>query len=91
MQTTSATQSSSNNCGAPPTDPRFLADTKDFTNLPPELDNIDWTQPISWGKYAPYPPSEDTVITDDSGKKTAPPLPLTPENTVPVFLNRILL
>ncbi|KAL7481912.1 hypothetical protein ACHAW6_007593 [Cyclotella cf. meneghiniana] len=71
--------------GPPPTDPKFLADEQDFTKLPPELGHIDWSQPISWGKYAPYPPSDDTVTTNESGERIAPPLPLTPENTVPSF------
>ena len=71
--------------GAPPTNPKFLADEKDFTKLPDELTEIDWTQPIAWGKYAPYPPSDDTTITDDSGEKVAPPLLLSPEGTKPTF------
>lgn len=70
--------------GAPPTDPKFLADAKDFTKLPAELAGIDFTRPISWGKYAPYPPADDTPAANN-GDKIAPPLPLTPEDAEPKF------
>ena len=69
----------------PPTNPEFLASEDDFTKLPSELADVDWNGAISWGKYAPYPPSNDTAMTDSSGEKIAPPLPLTPENTTPTF------
>ena len=71
----------------PATNPKYIAKEEDFTKLPPELANIDWSEPISWGKYAPYPPSEeDTSNSTSSEQQTiAPPLPLTPENTPPTF------
>ena len=71
--------------GPPPTNPKFIASEQDFTKLPPELASIDFTQPISWRKYAPYPPSDDTTTTNESGERIAPSLPLTPENTIPTF------
>eukprot|EP00956_Cyclotella_meneghiniana_P007287 scaffold9927_cov57-Cyclotella_meneghiniana.AAC.2 len=77
--------SSSRNRGPLPTDLKFLAKEEDFTKLPSELKDIDWTQPISWGKYAPYPPSNDTSTTNESGEIIAPSLPITPENTLPKF------
>ena len=76
----------------PATNPEFIAKEEDFTKLPPELANVDWTKPISWGKYAPYPPSEDDksagkdmMSASGSQQSIAPPLPLTPENTPPKF------
>ena len=76
----------------PETDPAFIAKEEDFTKLPSELSHVDWTKPISWGKYEPYPPSHDadaiTTTDDDGDKQTvalAPPLPLTPEGTAPSF------
>jgi tRNA-guanine transglycosylase len=73
--------------GPPDTDPQYLVKEEDFTKLPPELANIDWTKPISWGKYAPYPPSDDIIVsaTTSTTNNTAPPLPLTPEGTPPTF------
>jgi queuine tRNA-ribosyltransferase len=50
----------------------------DSSKLPAELQNVDFTPRITWGKYAPYLDSND-----DS--KVAPPLPLTPLDTPPVF------
>ncbi|KAL7496242.1 hypothetical protein ACHAWT_004463 [Skeletonema menzelii] len=76
----------------PETNPAFVAKEEDFTKLPSELAHVDWTKPISWGKHEPYPPSHDAItrITDDGDQQastvaSAPPLPLTPEGTVPSF------
>jgi tRNA-guanine transglycosylase len=83
---TSSATTHINRAAGPPTDPKFLADEKEFTKLPAELANIDWSHHISWGKYAPYPPSDDIAITNDAGEKIAPSLPLTPENVAPQFV-----
>ena len=96
MARTSSTSHQSSEYDEPPaTNPEYIAKEEDFTKLPPELANIDWSKPISWGKYAPYPPSEsdeDTTDTTTASNSTtgseqtiAPPLPLTPENTPPTF------
>ena len=71
----------------PPTKLEYIAKDEDFTKMPDELANIDWSKPISWGKYAPYPPSEEVDDTDTSTStlSTHIPLPLTPEDTVPTF------
>jgi len=80
----------------PPTKLEYIAKDEDFTKMPVELANIDWAKPISWGKYAPYPPSEEgddidtsTLSSSTTSKQqtyTTPiPLPLTPEDTVPTF------
>ena len=66
----------------PATNPAYIAKEEDFTKLPAELSSVDWTKPISWGKHIPYPPSADS---GDDTQRTAPPLPLTPENTPPTF------
>ncbi len=79
--------------GVPPeTNPELISKEEDFTKLPSELADVDWTKPISWGKYHPYPPSSDhdgnNAITDADGKvAAAPTLPLTPEGTIPSFKN----
>lgn len=51
----------------------------DYSKLPEELQNVDFSKRITWGKYAPYPDANDSSIT------AAPPLPLTPLDTKPVF------
>ncbi|KAL7539211.1 hypothetical protein ACHAXR_010879 [Thalassiosira sp. AJA248-18] len=79
---------SSSSTAPPDTNPDFIANEEDFTKLPLELANVDWTKPISWGKFAPYPPSEGETSKsdgDDAPRTIAPPLPLTPENTPPTF------
>ena len=48
------------------------------SDLPEELKHVDFTRRITWGKYAPYPDCNDDT-------KLAPPLPLTPLHTKPVF------
>mmetsp|Transcript_209 Transcript_209/g.398 ORF Transcript_209/g.398 Transcript_209/m.398 type:complete len:541 (+) Transcript_209:78-1700(+) len=67
----------------PTTNPDYVAKEEDFSKLPLELAHVDWKKPISWGKYHPYPPSEDT--SEDGGGTTPPSLPLIPENTPPTF------
>ena len=92
---------SSTSLDPPPTKLEYIAKDKEFTKMPDELANIDWTKPISWGKYAPYPPSEevddiDTSILSTNKQQTSTskqqstnttslPLPLTPEDTLPTF------
>ena len=77
----------------PATNPEYIAKEEDFTKMPPELAQIDWTKPIAWGKYAPYPlfdgsPSESESSSSSSSQQAtiAPPLPLIPEDTTPAFL-----
>ena len=73
----------------PATNPEYIAKEEDFTKMPPELAQIDWTKPIAWGKYAPYPPSLFDASSESSSSSrsqqatTAPPLPLIPEDTTP--------
>jgi len=76
--------SSSATASPPATNPEYIAKEEDFTKLPTELAQIDWTKPISWGKYAPYPPSEGSSA-DDCKAPSAPPLPLIPEHIAPDF------
>ena len=65
----------------PATNPDYIAKEEDFTKMPSELANVDWTKPISWGKHDPYPPSDGLPGVE----ATAPPLPLIPEGTHPTF------
>jgi queuine tRNA-ribosyltransferase len=75
----------------PETNPELIAKEEDFTKLPSELTHIDWTKPIAWGKHQPYPPSDDATEGDKQSSAAtattapAPPLPLTPEGTLPSF------
>ena len=84
--------SSDQSLDPPPIKLEFLAKDEDFTKMPDELANIDWSKPISWGKYAPYPPSEEvdddintsTLSSSTISKQqtsTSLPLPLTPVTT----------
>ncbi len=56
--------------GAPPTATEYIIPSSQFTSLPPELKNVDFTKRISWRKFCPY---------------NNEPLPLTPINTKPSF------
>jgi queuine tRNA-ribosyltransferase len=70
--------------GPPATNPAYIAGEEDFTKLPIELAHIDWTKPISWGKYHPYS-SHEEVDNGKAQQSSLPPLPLTLENTPPTF------
>ena len=48
----------------------------DYSKLPKELQDVDFARRITWGKYFPYPNDDGTP---------APPLPLTPVCTKPIF------
>lgn len=80
MATSSA--STSDPSHPPATNSEYIVKDEDFTKIPSELSNIDWTNPVSWGKFHPYSP---TQANDEPAKAVAPPLPLTPENTPPNF------
>jgi len=51
----------------------------DSSELPKELQDVDFTRRVTWQKYAPYPDP------NDDNSKVAPPLPLTPLDTKPTF------
>ena len=55
--------------GPPSTNPAYIAREEDFTKLPTELAHIDWTKPISWGKYHPYPcsSSSSSIVAASAG------------------------
>lgn len=78
--------SSSASC-PPATNTDYIAKEEDFTKLPDELANVDWTKPISWGKHRPYPPSSEDDESSTTDESSPPPLllPLIPENTPPTF------
>jgi queuine tRNA-ribosyltransferase catalytic subunit len=49
-----------------------------LSKLPDELKTVDFSRPIRWGKYAPYPSVHDST-------KPATCLPIVPLDAVPVF------
>jgi len=73
---------------------------KDYTKLPDELQDVDFTKRVSWRKFHPYPPPEDTNTAAATGTAasssssspqsssttgTSPHLPYVPPGTAPVF------
>lgn len=58
-------------------DDTSTAATVDYSKLPEELKNVNFTRRITWNKFAPYPDSNDST-------KMAPPLPVTPVGAEPV-------
>lgn len=88
QKTDDGTTSSYSNGTATPT--TSLRDK--LKNLPEELKGVDFTRHITWGKYAPYPKSansleddDDTTDTTSTVRDTALPIPLVPLDQPPVF------
>jgi tRNA-guanine transglycosylase len=68
-------QSASSSTINVPTASQFIAPSSEYTNLPPELRDVDFTKRISWRKFQPYNTSNTEAL----------PLPLKPINTPPAF------
>ena len=63
-----------------PTATQFIVPPSQYTKMPPELEDVDFTRRIAWRKYQPY--SHNYTATDNTTPK---PLPLTPVGTKPNF------